>query len=200
MPRNEQLPFVPPEAWHEPRDEHSGYRIVVQSPGVGYRHIVTPEEIRARLARLPASFIEPLQTVQLSQMTRKKLSFPCYGMQWGTTIYLYPVEEGLVERFDAPPTPGQRIEAKMYGGSWEESAAGGWSLVWTEATLKDFYLNNILIHELGHLLDERNTRSIDRERYAEWFALQYGYKPSRQMIGQQAVAPVQRHHKPRQPR
>ena len=41
---------------------------------------------------------------------------------------------------------------------------------------QDFYLNNILIHELGHLVDERNTGYIERERYAEWFAVQYGYR------------------------
>jgi hypothetical protein len=33
----------------------------------------------------------------------------------------------------------------------------------------------VLIHELGHLLDERNTGFADRERYAEWFAMQHGY-------------------------
>jgi hypothetical protein len=196
MPRNEQLPFVPPENWHEPRGNHEGYRIVVQEPGAGYRHVLTPEEIRGRLAELPAQFVEPLETVQLSRITRKKLSFPCYGMQWGPTIYLYPVEESLIERYKSPPKPSQLIEAKMYGGSWEESGSGSWKLVWTEAALKDFYLNNILIHELGHLLDERNSRSVDRERYAEWFALQYGYKPTRQFIGPRQPV-VQRHHKPR---
>jgi hypothetical protein len=30
--------------------------------------------------------------------------------------------------------------------------------------------------ELGHLIDERNTGYVDRERYAEWFAVQYGYR------------------------
>ncbi len=199
MPRNEQLPFVPPENWHEPVEDHSGYRIIVQSPGTGYRHVVTPDEIRQRLAELPAHFVEPLQTIQLSRMTRKKLSFPCYGMQWGPAIYLYPVELSLVERYKAPPKPSQLIEAKMYGGHWEESVGGGWTLVWTEAALKDFYLNNILIHELGHLLDERNSRSVDRERYAEWFAIEYGYKPTRQFVGLQTSV-VQRHHKPRKPR
>jgi len=121
-------------------------------------------------------------------------------MQWGPTIYLYPVEVSLVERYKSPPKPAQLIEAKMYGGRWEETAGGGWTLVWTEAALKDFYLNNILIHELGHLLDERNSRSVDRERYAEWFALQYGYKPTRHFTGQPRQSIVQRHHKPRQPR
>jgi hypothetical protein len=197
--RNEQLPFVPPENWHEPRDDRTDYRIVVQNPSPGYRHVLTPAEVRQRLDDLPAHFVEPLNVVQMSQMTRKKLSFPCYGMQWGPSIYLYPVEESLIERYKAPPKPAQLIEARMYGGRWEETASGSWNLVWTEEALKDFYLNNILIHELGHLLDDRNTRSIDRERYAEWFALHYGYKPTRRM----AIGPrenVRRHHKPRQPR
>ena len=34
---------------------------------------------------------------------------------------------------------------------------------------------SILIHELGHLLDQRNSTTIDRERYAEWFAIAHGY-------------------------
>jgi hypothetical protein len=193
--RNVQLPFVPPEDWHEPRDGQSNYRIIVQNPGIGYRHVLTPAEVRDRLAELPREFVEPLNVVQMSQMTRKKLSFPCYGMQWGPSIYLYPVEESLIEHYNAPPKPAQLIEARMYGGCWEEKSTG-WDLVWSEQSLKDFYLNNILIHELGHLLDQRNTRSIDRERYAEWFALHYGYKPTR--IGSREE--VRRHHKPRQPR
>jgi hypothetical protein len=203
VPRNEQLPFVPPENWHEPREENDGndrnYRILVQSPGAGHRHVLTPDEIRQRLADLPRQFVEPLQVVQFSRMTRKKLSFPCYGMQWGTTIYLYPVEESLMERFKSPPKPAQLIEARMYGGQWEQDGPNSWKLTWTEQALKDFYLNNILIHELGHLLDSRNSRSVDRERYAEWFALQYGYKPTRRFSALPREVTL-RHHKPRQPR
>ena len=67
-----------------------GYRILVKDPGIGFRHVVTPDEVRHRLAELPEQFVEPLETLQLSQMTRKKQSFPCYGMQWGSAIYLYP--------------------------------------------------------------------------------------------------------------
>jgi hypothetical protein len=199
VPRNEQLPFVPPEDWHEPRENRTDYRIIVQPAGNGYRHVLTPREVRERLAELPPQFVEPLEVVQFGRITKKKLSFPCYGMQWGPAIYLYPVEESLVERFKSPPKPAQLIEARMYGGRWEEEANGFWKLVWTERALRDFYLNNILIHELGHLLDDRNSRSVDRERFAEWFAVQYGYKPTRR-IWSQPTEVVERHHKPRQPR
>jgi hypothetical protein len=193
---NDRLPFVPPEDWHEPRDEARGHRFVVQSPGEGFRHVLTPDEVRDRLQALPARFLKPLEVVQFSRMTRKKQSFPCYGMQWGSSIYLYPIEDNLTEFYTAPPKPSQVNEARMYGGRWVHESPDVWKLVWTERAIKDFYLNNILIHELGHLLDDRNSRTIDRERYAEWFALEYGYKPTRrQWVGESRI--VYRHAKKR---
>lgn len=190
--------YMPPEAWYEPTGELEDYVVLEQPAGNGFRHVLTEEEIRARLAQLPAEMTQGLEVVQLSQMTRKKRRAPCYGMQWGATIYLYPVEESRIEVFTAPPKPAQKIEAAMYGAQWEPLGRGRWRLVWSEETLKDFYLNNVLIHELGHLLDQRNTTSKDRERYAEWFALEHGYKASRrERMAADALAKmvVRRHHK-----
>jgi hypothetical protein len=176
-------PF-PPETWHEPTETADGeFRIVVDEPGAGYRHVLTADDIRERLAVFPAAVLRPLQVVHLSRMTRKKRRFPCYGMQWGNTIYLYPIEENRIETFRDPPRPAQRIEARMYGGRWNEARGEGWRLEWTEAAIRDYYLNNILIHELGHLVDDRNSSTIDRERFAEWFAIAHGYLPSRRSGG-----------------
>src|SRR5262245_49057036 len=190
-------PYLPPEAWYEPSvTDHAGdYAVIVRSAGQGYRHVITADEIRARLNQLPEWMLAGLDVVQLSTMTRKKRRAACYGMQWGSSIYLYPIEESLVESFDRPPRPQQRIEAAMYGARWE-LAQGQWRLVWTETALRDFYLNNVLIHELGHILDSRNSRYLDRERYAEWFALEHGYKASRRAeLAQKAAAKyvVRRH-------
>ena len=191
-------PYLPPEQWYEPHERNDGnYRLIVKPPGRGFRHIVTPEEVRARLAQLPDWMLEPLETVQLSQMTRKKRITPCYGMQWGATIYLYPIEENLVETFAEPPKPAQKIEARMYGARWEQSGPRRWSLIWTEDSIRDFYLNNVLIHELGHVLDSRNSRSLDRERFAEWFAVEHGYRASRRAeLADQAARKyiTRRHH------
>lgn len=190
--RNEKLPFIPPEDWHEPSEDKRGYRVLVQQPGAGFRHILTPGDVRERLADFPQTWIADLEVVQLSRMTRKKQSFPCYGMQWGASLYLYPIEETLIEIYHCPPTPNQVNEARMYGGRWSHDGPGVWKLQWTEDTVRDFYLNNILIHELGHLVDSRNTGYADRERFAEWFALEYGYKPSHPSRGARKV--LRRHH------
>jgi len=189
-------PFLPPEKWYEPEEARVGdYAIVVRTPGQGYRHVVTEDDIRGRLAQVPKWMIAGLDVVQLSTMTRKKRRAPCYGMQWGSTIYLYPIEESLVEAFPDPPKPAQKIETAMYGARWQQ-AGRRWQLVWSEEALRDFYLNNVLIHELGHILDSRNSRYLDRERYAEWFALEHGYKASRRTdLAQRAAAKyiVRRH-------
>lgn len=170
-----QRSHLPPETWHEPKEADTGnYRVIIQDPGPGFVHVVSEADVRARLAQLPAELVQPLQVVQLSRMTAKKKTFPCYGMQWGCTVYLYPMEEGLVENFRRPPTPAQKIEARMYGGQWQQPGPGRWQLVWTPEAIRDYYLSNILLHELGHLLDNRNTNFRDRERYADWFAIEHG--------------------------
>lgn len=168
--------FNAPEVWHAPVGGDARY--IVQPSGAGYVHPVTVDEIRERIARLPAEFREGIEVVQLSRMTRKRGLFPCYGMQWGPNIYLYPIEESLQELYVHPPLPSQQIEAKMFGGKWTRQD-GYWKLSWTRESIRDFYLNNVLIHEIGHVHDRRNTNSADRERFAEWFAVEYGYRASR---------------------
>jgi hypothetical protein len=193
--RDQSRDYIPPEDWHDPVEANAvGYRIITQIPGNGFRHVVTADEVQQRLAELPAWMLNSLDVVQLSRMTRKKLRLPCYGMQWGTALYLYPIEESLEETFCAAPNPSLLIETKMYGGKWTQSGKF-WRLTWTEKSIKDYYLNNILIHELGHLLDDRNTSYTDRERFAEWFAIQYGYLPTqRARAGKRKRQQVHRRH------
>ena len=174
MPKNPGQVFEPTEDWHEPT-EKPGYRVIVKKPGPGYRHVVTPRQIRSRLAQLPRQFLDELDVVQLATMTRKKQRFPCYGLQWGTAIYLYPFDDNLEEDFDRPPPQALVTEARMFGARVVQYAPQGWKLIWTETAARDFQLNNVLIHELGHLIDYRNTSYTDQERFAEWFAIRYGY-------------------------
>ncbi len=188
-------PSLPPEDWYEPSERPAGkYRVIEQPPGDGYRHVLTPDEIRQRLQKLPPAMLQSLEVVQLSRMTRRKRTFPCYGMQWGNAIYLYPIEESLVEYYLRPPRPSELQEAAMFGGTWKQETPDMWALHWTWDAIRDFYLNNVLIHELGHLVDTRNTSHLDRERYAEWFAIEYGYKPSREEMARRASRRVVRRH------
>ena len=172
--------FSAPEIWHDPQGL-SEIRYIVQPAGEGYVHPVTAEEVRQRIADLPQRFVNPLEVVQFSSMTRKRSLFPLYGMQWGPNIYLYPIESSLQETYHRPPSPQQLIESRMFGGVWRQDGHI-WTLTWTRQAIRDFYLNNVLVHEIGHVNDQRNTNSAARERYANWFATEYGYRASRGRI------------------
>lgn len=169
--------FGAPEVWHEPNGQ-SGIEYIVEPAGKGYVHPATTSEIAQRIDLLPERFVQDLEVVQLSRMTKKRAIFPCYGMQWGNTVYLYPIEDTYEEVYARQPKPPEITVAKMYGGHWSKEKTT-WKLTWTPETIKDFYLNNILIHEIGHINDLRNTSYEARERYADWFAVEYGYRVSR---------------------
>ena len=192
-PRKHDSSFEPSEDWYEATGS-KGYRIVVREPGYESRHVVTPRQIRSRLAKLPQRFIKDLEVVQLCTMTRKKHFSPCYGLQWGNAIYLYPFEETVDEYFFEPPPRPLVIETTMYGGRWEHNEPGVWRLVWTEHSARDFQLNNVLIHELGHLVDKWNTNHQDQERYAEWFAVEYGYRQTGGIDRRRPKRKIRRRH------
>ena len=169
--------FYAQDQWYEPTDSDV-IQLYRRDPGAGYFHPVTLEEVADRIEQLPAKYRQNIEVIELARMTRKRSLFPCYGLQWGPNVYLYPIEESLVETYTRPPRPGQMIEAKMYGGVWTQDGKL-WTLSWTEHALRDFYLNNVLIHEIGHVNDTRNRNQNARERYADWFAIEYGYRASR---------------------
>ena len=169
--------FYAQDQWYEPTDSDV-IQLYRRDPGAGYFHPVTLEEVADRIEQLPAKYRQNIEVIELARMTRKRSLFPCYGLQWGPNVYLYPIEESLVETYTRPPRPEQMIEAKMYGGVWTQ-AGKLWTLSWTEHALRDFYLNNVLIHEIGHVNDTRNRNQNARERYADWFAIEYGYRASR---------------------
>lgn len=174
-PQGFRFSYGPPEVWHEPHGGE-GFDIITREPGNGYVHVVTASQVRSRLAKLPEAFTRDLEVVELAGMTRKKESFRCYGLQWGPAVYLYPFDESLEEWRESPPPLLELRETSMYGGVWDRPTHDRWRLTWTPATARDFVLNNVLIHEIGHLNDNRNTNYDKREAYAEWFAIEYGFK------------------------
>ena len=174
---NRSSHFSAPEAWHEPRGRDE-IEYIFQPAGENFVHPVSIDEVRARIALLPKTYTSQIEVVQFSTMTRKRQLFPLYGMQWGPNVYLYPMEATLVESYRRPPTTEQLVEAGMFGGEWTQ-VGRAWQLKWTTDTIRDFYLNNVLIHEIGHVNDLRNTNSAARERYANWFATEYGFRASR---------------------
>ena len=187
-PDRYSVDYYPPETFYPAEEDCDFFRMVTKPPGKNHIHVVTADEVIDRLHQLPEWMLDTLNVVQLSTVTRKMQTFPCYGLQWNTTVYLYSMHNSLVEHFHKAPPATFFNETKMYGAKWKQLGVR-WELHWKPSTIKDYYLNNILIHEMGHLIDDRNQSTVDRERYAEAFAIEYGYLKS--------TRPARRRHRRR---
>jgi hypothetical protein len=60
------------------------------------------------------------------------------------------------------------------GAEWKPDHSGWW-LIFSESSIRQFYLFDVLLHEIGHHVDRRSRRrdTASSERYAEWFAQEY---------------------------
>lgn len=172
--------YQSPEIWYEPH-EYEDYYFRWQEPGYERYHPATEDEIETRLSAVSNKYLYNLSWVTRAGVTRKKTSFPLYGMAWGETIYLYSVSRHLTEFYDELPEPSFVSSTKKYGGKWRQYGST-WELQWTEQSIKEFYLEDILMHELGHINDKRNTSYRDREAYANHFAIKHGNAPPKTKV------------------
>lgn len=178
------------EKWFEPR-RRDNVLVLETNPGEGYIHAATIEEVIGRLEEIPQEFRRKLEIVQLSTNTRKRLQKPLYGMQWGSAIYLYPIEDTLCETYIRPPKTQRVIDSEKYGGQWNYDGTE-WTLMWeSREKIRDYYLYNILTHEIGHICDDHNTTFTDRERFANAFAVEHGDSV---YLSRKPKRPVQKRH------
>lgn len=155
----------------------SDYSVTTEPPGKGFVHAVSADDIFGMLDLIPEQYLEKLTRIKLATYTKKRRRENLYGLQWHAGIYLFPLSDTLVEEYTRPPNPLELQEIKKYGGKFVQEGEK-WKIEWNESTARDYYLNCVLIHELGHVNDERNTAYADREAYANWFADAFGYPES----------------------
>lgn len=157
------------ERYYE-RATDSGYKVIVEPPGVGWRHVLTPCDIVTRLDKLPDRLLWRLHHVVLPTMTAKRARMKCFGLQWGGAIYLYPLPMGKTEwTYGGRIPPFDRHWYKRFGGVVKPHANHD-VLTWSEQALRRYYLEHVLLHELGHINDTRNSSVKQRERFANYFA------------------------------
>lgn len=93
-------------------------------------------------------------------------------------IYLHPLPRRLLEqRWDRAPKPSVIREYTRFGASFQRGS-DGWTLRFSETSLRLFYLYDVLLHEVGHHV-ERSVRpwpSRASERYATWYAQYHSSK------------------------
>ena len=145
---------------------------------------VTVKEIKELLNKLPDEQTENLTHIWLRKMTNKEYEKEgsyqgCFICGSGVSlIVLYPFPTDLKMKFGKKKPDKKTL--KWYSTFNPEliESNGNWILKWTEEKIKRYYLEGLLLHEIGHQIDSMYQRfwsSNYKKQKGEKFADNYAY-------------------------
>lgn len=153
--------------------------VYIRNLHADFIHPVEGKDVSELLSSVPSDFLNSLRGIYLLGGTSKQLRASKkhfrYGCYESGRIYLYAFPRRMLrEHWGKLPKPTIVEEYKRMGAEWKQNDSGWW-LEFDRASLKKFYLFNVLLHELGHHVDKRvwSRDTESAERYAEWFAQEH---------------------------
>jgi hypothetical protein len=157
---------------------------IVDNPSRDFFFPLQPEEIARELEYLPAQDRSQITHVWLrrckkSEYTAGELPFATFTCGSGVRLiilYPWPVDMRLFISYKRP-SARQLKPYSSYTTNLVETP-DGYFLEWTLAALKNFYIETLLYHEIGHHVDwyKRHWTSAnrdEREEYANQYAFEY---------------------------
>lgn len=122
-------------------------KIIELEPADGFMRPCTAQQVEAKLQTCPPKFLEGLRAIFILAGTKKQLKSSNGAIGFWGHYWRSCVF------LHAPP------RSKNYDLN----------------ALPTFYLQDVLMHEIGHHVDGRpNTTKKERESFADWFAAEHG--------------------------
>ena len=157
---------------------HLGYIIDRESPGRGYRHVVTKRDIQTFLDLIPEwpALSQRLERIVLAARSDDLDGFAEFYYREGTgAIFLNAWSENLWVRLRRPYFDQHRFIFERFGLSFDLGNEAV-ECRFTDSQARAFVLLHIFMHELGHhreRLSKKHRTSCIGETYAERFANRY---------------------------
>lgn len=175
-------PNLKPTASYPINDDHK-CRIYQRPVNHAFLRPYDADDVIQTLKLLPQEFLADLDAIYLMGGNRKQdqvawSNLSRFGTYCWKDIYLWAFPRCMLKcYYKGTPKPVFKQEYERAGATFEENNTG-YTCHFNEDCLKTFYLGNVLIHEIGHHVDRHNfdRKTYDEEeRYAEWFAREYGF-------------------------
>lgn len=154
------------------------------NPSRDFFHPLNVDEIKVALAQLPSAHTAEITHVWLRKVKKRdfgkkdgyQASFICgSGVN---LIILNSFPNDLRMKF-GKKTPGKKV--RKFFALWENEwvlEEGYWFLEWTEKGISNYYLDHLLLHEIGHLLDSQFQRFYSKSSGAKKENFANGYAAS----------------------
>lgn len=155
---------------------------MVDNPSKDFFFPITVEDIKQVLATLPPSHSESLTHIWLRKVSSKDYEkYSTQGMficgSGVNLIVLFPFPRSLKMQFGKKKPPKKLLKWYAYYTPELIEENGKWHLQWTAEKIKQYYLEGLLLHEIGHQIDSYYKRywSKTYKNRAEQFADNFAY-------------------------
>jgi hypothetical protein len=132
------------------------------------------DDIVDLLHRIPSEYLRELPRIVLLGGTNRQAALRfddgVFGHYDATGIFLhaYPRRHLAVEwRWTVR---SESLDEFLRWGATHEPTPLGTRLRFDATSLRDFYLYDVLLHEIGHHVDRRRQQDDAAERFAHWFS------------------------------
>jgi hypothetical protein len=147
---------------------------------------ISVADIEYTLSLLPEKFTKGIKGIFLLSGTNKQEVFAQKRITYGGYYYymqiimLHPFPYNMLDRFYKKlPAPHKLNEFKR-AGARVTKVKNGWNINFSLMNLRNFYLNDVLIHEIGHHIDKTYDKSDKKvENFAEYFVQKYSSRDNR---------------------
>jgi len=157
---------------------------MIDNPSRDFFFPVTIDDIKTFLNKLPKEHSEKLTHIWLRKVSKKKyengeIYQGCFICGSGVNlIVLYPFPKNLVMNFGKFKPAKSTL--RWYAAYKPEllQLKGNWILKWTKEKIKQYYLEGLLLHEIGHQIDsyyKRYWSKAYKKQKAENFAHNFAY-------------------------
>jgi len=152
---------------------------LVENPSRSMYFPVTVPEINKALLTFPEEQVAGITHVWLrrakpSDFELREIPFAEYICGSGVhLIVLYPWPRNMLLKFAKKPTAARLRQFERWQPELIQSR-GIWYLKWQPDAVKDFYINDLIPHEIGHHIDfQRRHWSKANSKKREEFAIQF---------------------------
>ena len=144
---------------------------------------VTVSDIRETLKLVPRIYLEGIKAILVPPGSKKQIkaanSLYIYGEYWQKCLFLHPYPNTMLTIQSTNKFKPHEFEDYKRTGAEISERDNVKVIIFNDSSLRRFYLCDVLMHEIGHHIDKQRRSQRKREKFAEWFALRYGYKLNR---------------------
>ncbi len=160
--------------------------IIVEQPSPEFICPVKRHDIIGMINSIPDEFTAGLQSIIVLKGSRRQAAVSgrgyTYGRYFDKKVFLHPFPKRLMTRYYRKLPAPHIVNDYKRAGATVETDSDGSKIVFTEQAVRDFYLRDVLVHEIGHHVDWANFERKSHKKlegFAEWFATEYGFRDRR---------------------